>query len=132
MYEKLSIPDYVADRINFALYPLNVQPSFVSRMMHIYTLHYKGGPTLTERISCIRYRKFFLFQKTRLWISVFEQSVNTPQDIHHLSRLLVLPRSANDMAFDVMLLSRFASMSRAVADILGAGECLTTKDAKHN
>lgn len=120
----LTMPDHVANLIDFALTPLGIMQSRSSNEILAYALHYDTGLTLIVGMACIEQRKLFIFKHTTLRISVFEHTSDNRSNCHHLTRFLPLPQSANDMRFNMAVLAKFASMTRAVADTLGAGDCL--------
>lgn len=123
MAKVLQMPNQVSDLVDFALAPLGVTSSGSSKGILTYTLHYDTGLTLVVGMACIEQRKYLIFKDTTLRISVFEHTKGTRPNRHHLSQFISLPQSANDIRFSMALLAKFASMTRAVADTLGAGEC---------
>ena len=121
----LQMPKSVADQITFALVPLGDLQCYHSDRTVIYTLHYDTGLTLSVHMACIEQRRMILFKRSHLRVSVFEHLNGKKRSRHQLTDYLPLPQSSTDIMFSITLMSKFTSMSRAVADVLGAGECIS-------
>lgn len=125
MNHALKMPTYVHDQITNALYPLGISPNSDDGDALIYKLQYASGLELSIGIVCVELTKFIIFKEHSIGIIVHEVDENQNVIKRHLSGFIPIPKSKYDITFKVTFGAKFASMSRAVANTLGAGECMT-------
>tara|TARA_R110002153_G_scaffold31801_3_gene96665 strand:+ start:299 stop:694 length:396 start_codon:yes stop_codon:yes gene_type:complete len=126
MNQALEMPTYVHDKIINALYPLGISPHEDGGDVLIYKLEYENGLALSIGIVCVQIKKLIIFKEYAIGIIVHE--INESRNIRerHLTGFVPFPKSEYDITFDVSFLAKFTSMTRAVANTLKAGECITT------
>ena len=125
MSQAFSMPTFVHDKIIFALNPLGITPDEDGGDVLIYKLEYESGLTLSIGIICVEIKKLIFFKEYSLGIIVHEIDESRNIRERHLTDFVSLPKSKHDITFDVRFLAKFTTMSRAVADMLRAGECIT-------
>lgn len=129
MNQALKMPTYIHDQITNALYPLGISPNSDDGDALIYKLEYASGLELSIGIVCVELKKLILFKEYLIGIVVHEIDENQNIIERHLSDYLPLPKSEHDITFNVNFLAKFTAMTRAVAETLGAGECMTITGA---
>lgn len=122
MTTALAMPTYIHELIIFALHPLNIIPHTDEGDVLVYKLEYASGLVLSITILCVEFPKYIFFKEQAVGIAISENSQR------HLSKYVDLPKSENDITFTANFLATFAAMSRTVAEVLGAGECITIKE----
>lgn len=125
MNQALMMQVHVHDKIINALSPLGLSPHEDGGDVLIYQLEYESGLTLSVGIVCVEMKKFVFFKEYALGIIVHEIDESRQARTRHLSDFIPLPKSEHDITFDLSLSAKFTSMTRAVADVLRAGECIT-------
>lgn len=125
MTTALSMPDYVHDSIMSALDPLGITPHKDTGDALMYKLEYASGLELSVGIVCVELRKYLILRQPAIGIIIAERDEAQRVREHHGSQFLAPPKSEYDINFHVSILAKFTAMTRAVADSLGAGECMT-------
>lgn len=125
MNQALEMPTYVHDKIINALHPLGLSPNADDGDVFMYQLEYEGGLELSVGIICIELRKLILFKEYAVGIIIHEIDESRGIRERHMTGFIPFPKSEHDITFDLSFLAKFTSMTRAVANTLGAGECIT-------
>ena len=121
-------PPGVKEQIDFSLHDFGLKPYIDMRKLQEYRLNFESGLVLSVIIHCVEQRTLFIFpHSAALKITVADVPKSFLPRKQILVRHLALPRSAYDLEFSMSFTSMFASMTRAVADTLYAGQCLTLK-----
>lgn len=118
----LRMPSGMKELIQFSLDPIQVSPCFDAEDVLAYRLSYASGQHLTGMVLFVARHYWLFWRRPAMCLSVVDADERMRIRSRYTLAYVRAPNGPHDMPFSVELLSQFASTSRAVADMLGAGQ----------
>lgn len=118
----LQMPRGMKELINFALRPLKVPLVLDEEDVLAYRQSYASGLQLTIIVMYVARRRWLLIRQPSVCLAVVDADENMNVSCRYMVEYVNAPSGPNDVQFASEFMSRFAAMTRAVADVLGGGE----------
>ncbi len=121
-FSVLRMPSGMKELIEFALRPIRVPLVMNEEGVLAYRLSYASGLHLTVIVMLVARRRWLFFRRPAICISVVDAGIGMNIRSRYMVEYIRAPMGPHDMQFSTEFMARFAAVTRAVADVLGAGE----------
>jgi hypothetical protein len=116
--------------ILLSLTRLGLSPSYNFATTIVYRLDYRSGLTLQVGVIEIEDARLGIFRTRKLKLVVTFSNDNLEMIETLWSEELSLPKNDHDIKFLIHFANKFVAITRACADLEGAGECLSLTQNK--
>ncbi len=118
----LRMPSGMKELIQFALRPIRVPLVMNEEDVLAYRLSYASGLHLTVIVMFVARRHWLIFRRPAMCLSVVKADERMNVTSRYMIEYVQAPTGPLDMEFTMEFMARFTAATRAVADVLGAGE----------
>ena len=121
-FSVLRMPSGMKELIDFALQPIRVPLVMNEEDVIAYRLSYASGLHLTVIVMFVARRRWLFFRRPAICLSVVDAGTSMNIRSRYTVEYVGAPIGPHDIQFSTDFMARFAAVTRAVADVLGAGE----------